>query len=223
MAYKENIEKLFKEEIREKKKIGTGAFHLRGKGVKHGFNGALRTPYHFMKTKERNKLNGEVESYNMFTTIIPYKEFKLKEPETQKDLLIKWREVFDNDKIIGEMHVTNKTYFDLVNRLDLPKKPRGGAKNVKKGKIKKAAIQEKPKVSNNLEFDFSDSVESISKVQPTPQVPQVQKIITKGLYLEYNGEYDADALNKFFTKLQLVIDGESNKFNISLCLTEKVE
>jgi hypothetical protein len=218
MAYKENIEKLFKEEVREKKRTGTGAFHMRGKGVRNGFNGALRTPYHFMKTKERNKLNGEVESYNMFTTIIPYKEFKLKEPETQKDLLIKWREVFDNDKIIGEMHVTNKTYFDLVNKLDLPKKPRGGAKNVKKGKIKKAAIQEKPKVSNNLEFDFSNSVENV----PEPQV-QIQKIITKGLYLEYNGEYDAEALTKFFTKLQLVIDGETNKFNISLCLTEKVE
>jgi len=219
MAYKEDIERLFQEEIREKKKTGSGQFHRRGKGVRHGFNGALRTPYHFMKTKERNKLNGEVEAYNMFTTIIPYKEFKLKEPETQKDLLIKWREVFDNDKIIGEMHVTNKTYFDLVNKLDLPKKPRGGAMNVKKGKVKKAA-SEKPKVSNNLEFDFSESVESIPKVQPEPQI---QKIITQGLYLEYNGDYDAEALTKLFTKLQLVIDGESNKFNISLCLTEKVE
>lgn len=192
MVYKENIEKLFKEEIREKKKTGTGAFHMRGKGVKHGFNGALRTPYHFMKTKERNKLNGEVETFNMFTTIIPYKEFELKDPETQKELLIKWREVFDNDKIMGEMHISNKRYFDLVNDFKLPKKPRGGAVNPKKGKIKKAAM-EKPQISNNLEFEFSESTESIPKVQPEPQI---QKIITKGLYLEYNGEYDAEADRK---------------------------
>lgn len=215
MTYKENIEKLFMEEVREKKKIGTGSFHMRGKGVKHGFNGALRTPYHFMKTKERNKLNGEVEVYNMFTTIIPYKEFELKDAETQKELLVKWREVFDNDKIMKEMHITNKRYFDLVNDFQLPKKRRGGAVNVQKGKIKKAT-REKSLISNSLQFELSESPEI------TPE-PQVQKIITKGLYLEYNGEYDAEALNRLFTKLQLVIDGELNKFNISLCLTEKTE
>jgi hypothetical protein len=203
------------EEVREKKKIGTGSFHMRGKGVKHGFNGALRTPYHFMKTKERNKLNGEVEVYNMFTTIIPYKEFELKDVETQKELLVKWREVFDNDKIMKEMHITNKRYFDLVNDFQLPKKRRGGAVNVQKGKMKKAT-KEKPLISNSLQFELSESPEI------TPE-SQVQKIITKGLYLEYNGEYDAEALNRLFTKLQLVIDGELNKFNISLCLTEKTE
>jgi hypothetical protein len=219
MVYKENIEKLFMEEVREKKKIGTGAFHLRGKGVKHGFNGALRTPYHFMKTKERNKLNGEVETYNMFTSIIPYKEFELKDLETQKNLLTNWRGVFDNEKIMGEMKISNKRYFDLINELQLPKKRRGGAGNVKKGRMKKLASENLP-ISNNLQFELPEITEDKTKIKIEPQM---QKIITKGLYLEYNGEYDAEALNKLFTKLQLVLDGELNKFNITLSLTEKVE
>lgn len=51
------IERLFQDDIREKRKTGSGSFHKRGKGVKHGLSGALKTPYHYMKTKEKNKLN----------------------------------------------------------------------------------------------------------------------------------------------------------------------
>lgn len=220
MAYKENIEKLFMEEVREKKKTGTGAFHMRGKGIRNGSNKALRTPYHFMKTKERNQLNGEVETYNMYTTIIPREEFFLKDLETQKDLLIKWREIFDNDKIKNEMGISNKMYFDLVNELELPKKRRGGAMNVK-SRVKEQT-QEESKVSNNLQFELPE----LETVQPKPIIqPEtpMQKIITQGLYLEYNGDFDADELNKLFTKLQLLVDGEPNKFNISLSLTEKID
>jgi hypothetical protein len=209
------------EEVREKKKTGTGAFHMRGKGIRNGSNKALRTPYHFMKTKERNQLNGEVETYNMYTTIIPREEFFLKELETQKELLIKWREIFDNDKIKDEMGISNKMYFDLVNELELPKKRRGGTANVQKGKLKKQA-QEKSKPSNNVQLDLPE-LESIHRKPIIQPKAPVQKIITKGLYLEYNGDYDAEALNKLFTKLQLILDGESNKFNISLSLTEKID
>jgi hypothetical protein len=48
-------------------------------------------------------------------------------------------------------------------------------------------------------------------------------IVTKGLHLEYNGNYDVESLNRLFTKLQLLVDGEPNKFRISLSLSEIVE
>ena len=148
-------------------------------------------------------------------------EFFLKDLETQKDLLIKWREIFDNDKIKDEMGISNKTYFDLVNELQLPKKRRGGSTNVQKGRLKKQA-QKQTKVSNNLQFELPQ-LDSIQPESTIPPETHIQKIITEGLYLEYNGDFDSDALNKLFTKLQLLIDGESNKFNISLSLTEKTE
>ena len=39
----------------------------------------------------------------MYETIIPLKEFKLKDEETQKKLLTRWREIYPNAKIIKEM------------------------------------------------------------------------------------------------------------------------
>jgi hypothetical protein len=49
------------------------------------------------------------------------------------------------------------------------------------------------------------------------------RILTQGLHLEYNGEFDAEQLSKIFTKLQLVTDGEENKFYLSISLTEKTQ
>lgn len=214
MAFYENVEKIFLEEIREKKKAGTGAFSKRGKGVKHGISGALKTPFFYMSNKEKKELNGEITVTNMYTTIIPYQELKLKDDETQKQLLIKWREVFDNEKIIAELGITKTAFWKLMQTLEIPRKHRGGNRT---GTVKKKAAA--PKTSVNLELELEEPKRPV--VVETIQEPQVQKIITKGLYLEYNGDYNADDLNKLFTKLQLLIDGETNKYNISLSLSEK--
>src|SRR6476620_12772221 len=87
----ENIERIFQDDIRDKRKAGSGAFHQRGKGVKHGMGGALRTPSYFMKNKEKKKLDGEVRIHNMYTTILNWDEWQTKDQETQKNLLTKWR------------------------------------------------------------------------------------------------------------------------------------
>jgi hypothetical protein len=217
-VFKENIEKIFMDEVREKKRTGTGSFHMRGKGVKHGISGALRTPSYFLSNKEKKNLNGEVESFNMFTTIIPYEEFERKDEETQKNLLIKWREIYENSKITEDMGISNKRYFDLVAGLNIPKKPRGGARNPQKGRIKK--LEKKPEI---VEKELHEAVEKMPVIENEPKLESAVKLLTKGLYLEYNGEYNAEDLNKIFTKLQLIIDGEKNKFNISLSLTEKTK
>lgn len=207
------FERFFNDDIREKRKAGSGSFHRRGKGVKHGISGALRTPSYYLSTKEKNKLNGEVKVTNMFTTIIPYQEFEIKDEETKKNLLTKWREVFENDKIIADLGISNKRYFDMVQDWDLPKKRRGGAGNFKKGRAKKETQK------TNTAIAIEPPINTV-EVSPTTKT-QIQKIISKGLYLEYNGDYDSEQLNKLFTKLQLLIDGETSKYNISLCLTEK--
>ena len=62
------IERLFNEDVRDKRKTGSGSFHKRGKGVKHGISGALRTPSYYMKPKEKKKLNGEVSVSFMYET-----------------------------------------------------------------------------------------------------------------------------------------------------------
>lgn len=215
----ENIERIFREEIQEKKRIGSGSFHMRGKGVKHGFSGALRTPYHFMKTKERNALNGTVEVSNVYTALLDWKEWNLKDKETQKKLMIKWREIYPNNEIMRELEkgreykLNAQSFADIVNELGCPKKRRSPPIRKKKT----ASV-----VAIKAETLF-DSPEIDGAAQPNPIIPTegIKPIlITSGLHLEYNGEYDQDELTRIFTKLQLLIDGETNKFKISLSLSE---
>ena len=216
----ENIERLFNEDIRDKRKAGSGVFSRRGKGVKHGISGALRTPYYYLKPKERKKLNGTVETSNMYSTILSWDEWNLKDKETQKNLMTKWREIYSNTKIMEELAVgrgkpfNSQSFADIVNDLDCPKKIRGGSKPRKKSaaitavkETKSPTLLEFAEVANQLEFEI-----------PKQEVRQV--LVTKGLHLEYNGEFDPEQLSKIFTKLQLLIEGEPNKFKISLSLSE---
>lgn len=209
MAYIENIERIFLDEIREKRKIGNGSFHRRGKGVKHNVNGALRTPYHFMKEKDRKKLSGEVVVTFMYETILPKDEFLLKSIEVQKLMLSRWRELYDNQTIRKQMGASNSYLFKLVDSLELPKKIRTPSKpqTIRKGKV----VAAKP------------TEETLPEKPSTPQVVSEPRtlLITRGLHLEYNGEYNADELNRIFTKLQLITDGEENKFNLSISLSER--
>lgn len=223
------IEKMLKEDIREKKKAGSGAFHMRGKGVRHGFNGALRTPFHFMKTKEKNKLSGEVTVHNMFTTILNWNEWEMKDQESQKLLMTKWREIYKNTEIMEKLgegrdrKFNTQSFADIVNALGCPPKAKGGSRPKEDSQPKRkyakrqavATIQ--PVETETMEFDF-DSALPPAKLELAPEAPRT--IIFNGLNLEYNGEYNCEDLTKIFTKLQLLVDGETNKFKISLALVE---
>ena len=215
------IERLFNEDVREKRKTGSGSFHKRGKGVKHGLSGALRTPYYYLSTKEKKKLNGEVKVTFMYETIIPIDEFRLKDEEIQKAMLTRWREIYDNSQIKKGLGIANSPYYKLIDSLNLPKKPRGGANNTGENKIRKAKAAA---ISNKKTLlDFAQEKEEPKQEIQEKIETEVVKLITRGLHLEYNGTYDIDSLNRLFTKLQLLVDGEPCKYNISLSLSEVQE
>jgi hypothetical protein len=225
MAYTENIEKLFLEDVREKKKAGRGAFHMRGKGIRHGSNKALRTPFHFMKNKEKKKLDGEVVSYNM-NSLMAYHDFEQKDFETKKMLMTNWRAMYQNNEIMDAFFDEGKgkrfnaqSFANLVNELGCPPKAKGGSKSraytsrVGKGKVKKEDKVEEE--SKQLLAEFKDLAKE--------NLPQEAKpmLITNGLHLEYNGDYDAESISKIFTKLQLLVEGEESKFKLSISLSER--
>ena len=229
MTITEDIEKIFIDEIREKKRTGRGAFAMRGKGVKHGMSGALKTPYHFMSNKERKKLDGEVTVANMYETIVSWKEFELKDKETQRNLLTRWREIYPNQKIMDDLgqgmgkKFNSQSYSDLVNSLGCPPKTRGGSK------YRKAGITKKEKVVSISPQVSMLEIETEEKASPGLKLPEIQQetiktmLVTNGLHLEYNGTYDIDSLSRLFTKLQLLIDGETSKYHISISLSEVPE
>jgi hypothetical protein len=224
ITYNENIERLLREDIIEKKKVGRGAFSMRGKGVKHGISGAFRTPSYFMTNKEKKQLNGEVETFNMYETILPYEDFKLKDKDLQKLMLTKWRETYDNMKIRTELGLSNKAFYDLVAELGIPKKTRiekAGSRRVGRPKQAKPKATASVTPKKNLLDLVEESIQAeVKKEKQESKIPTVQTLITNGLHVEYNGNYDADTINKILTKIQLLVDGESNEFRISLSLSE---
>jgi hypothetical protein len=208
------IERLFNDDVRDKRKTGSGVFHRRGKGVKHGISGALRTPSYYMSTKEKKKLNGEVKVWQMYDTIISLDEFRAKDIETQKNIMTRWRELYTNEDIKKTMGIGNNTLYDIIGELKLPRKSRGGNNTSKNRAAKtKRLVQETLGEKTLLDFEVSQKLE-----KPTQVIKPI--LITEGLHLEYNGKYDVDTLNKLFTKLQLLVDGETCKYNIALTLTE---
>lgn len=214
---------IFEMEVRDKKrevylnKSKTGA-----KGGSKSRKG-VRTAYDFMNKKEKKLLNGEVESYNMYTTILNWTEWETKNQETQKNLLTKWRDIYPNTKIMDELSqgrkskLNSQSFADIVNGLGVPQKRRALPTGEKKPRKAKTNV-EVPKMSL-LEFAEEPTNEVKQEIQSAVQT----QIITKGLHLEYNGQYDVEALNRLFTKLQLLVDGETNKYRINLSLSEITE
>lgn len=199
--YTENIERLFYEDVREKKKAGSGAFHKRGKGVKHHMSG-IKTPYDFMKTKERKQLNGEVTISNMYETILTKREFDLKDEETQKLMLTRWRELYTNNKIMEEMQISNNAaFFKLVGDLGLEKKRKGVPRLHRTSEVERSTIIQPTIVTKE---------QSVPVFIPNP----------KGLSFNYHGEYKAEQINRILTKIQLLLEEEENNFHIDLSLVE---
>lgn len=196
---------IFDLEVREKRnqaflnKAKTGA-----KGGSQSRKG-VRTPYDSMSRKEKRLLNGEVKTI-MYETIVPVTEFEVKDIEMQKLMLKRWREIYPNENIVQQMKISRKRYDDLVKKLNLPRKPKTVIDG-RKGKTRTVAIIEQVETQQTPKESVTEEIQ--------------QKLILSGLHLEYNGEYTADQLSKIFTKLQLLVDSEENKFNLSISLSER--
>jgi hypothetical protein len=223
------VERIFNDDIREKRKAGSGSFHRRGKGVKHGMSGALRTPSFYMSNKEKKKLNGEVKVSYMYETIISINEFQLKDKETQKAMLTKWREAHDNLTIRNLMGVSNKTFYDLVAELKIPKKTRVDSEDSKR-KPKQARVSVTPKKSLMDTMQFLGEEREVLEVKKevAKEIEKVEEknmpvLVTTGMQLTYNKIYGEEELNNIFTKCQIMVEGENKKFKLTLSLTEIVE
>jgi hypothetical protein len=196
---------MFHEDIQDKKRTGRGVFSRVGKGVKHTIRG-VKTPYDFMNTKERKKLNSEVREFNMYEKILAREDFEKQDRETQRAMLIKWRELYQNVDIMEGLGIRgSNTFHNLIKDFELPPKPRGGARNTTPKRKATTRIIEEPQ-----------EMKPIETVQQNPV-----KILINGLHLEYNGIYNSDQLNRIFTKLQLLTDGEDSDFYLTLTLTEE--
>jgi len=163
-------------------------------GYKHSKTGGIRTPYDIMKPTDKRKLIQKVEISNMFETIIPKEEFETKTKTEQKNMLTYWRTKYSNKEIMLALDVKSQGGFAaLLKDLGVPLKTRGGSR---RGNVKK---------------EVSAAAAAVPAIE-----------IVGGLKLEYNGCYDSVELGKILTKLQLLTDGEENKFIVTIQLKESL-
>jgi len=161
-------------------------------GRKHSKTGGIVTPFDLMKPHEKRKLIGKVESYNMYENIITKTEFENKTAAEKKTMLTVWRSKYTNAEIMEKLEIGGQgTFAALLKSLGVPNKTRGGNRRGTTNKIKTA---------------------------PAAPIPAAE--ILGGLNLEYNGVYNSEEINKIFTKLQLLTDGENNSFKLTIQLKE---
>lgn len=228
---------LFETEVREKK---SQAYNNRAKtGAKGGSRSrkGMSTPYDFMSTSEKKKLNGEVEIFNMNTTILPIEEFRLKDEQMQKTMLTAWRDIYDNLKIRKELGISNKAFYDLVAELKIPKKTRIESKKrssrpkavavtpeVKETKIKDLSaktLKDFMEVADQAELEFlKESIPVTTLPAETKEDTGQTELITQGITFNYDQISDIDTLNRILTKCQLLMDGEPNKFRLQISMSE---
>lgn len=122
------IEKMFNADVRDKKRTGTGAFKMRGKGKKHGFSGAIRTPYSMLTGKEKREYikPGKVRSYFVYETFMKMEEFERQSKGEQKRLMEMWRNHHSNGRIMKELGINKNVFYKLIDVLDVQRKTAAG-------------------------------------------------------------------------------------------------
>lgn len=189
----EEIEKIWQEDIKEKKLIGSKSSGSR----------KMRTAYDFMTKKEKQNLNGKVEVSSMYDSLVTKEIFNTYTEEKQTEVLTHWRGIYPNQKIMDALEIKSPGQFNsLIEKLNIPKK----SNRKRKGKQKEAPAQNHssaPAASGHREKMDTTSID--------------------GLVLNYNGIYTPDQLSKIWTKLQLITEGEENSFSVSIIVQEKKE
>ncbi len=209
-----NIQRMFHDEIRDKKKTASGVHHKTGK---NGYVGKMRFPSDLMNRSEKMRYRkaGKIVTSNIFDEILPIEEFEQLETYEQRNRLQYWRNQKPNKEILRGMGISNKRYYDIVTELELPKAPR-----IKVGEPRKAYAK---KV-----HESSVAIKEVPTVQEVPEVlippkeeKNPQEIIVEGLNVIFTGTYTAEKIEKQLTKFMLLLDSEEDDFYVEFRLMQK--
>lgn len=205
-------EKLFNQEVRDKKRTASGVHHKTGK---NGYTGKILFPSDIMPRKEKIKHRkaGKVMISNMYDEIMNIAEFEELELHERKNRMAYWRNVYTNKEITTAMGIHNNKFYKIVKELELPKAPRVDrnpprkAKGVKVQGKQENAIAVEPRANNPIQ----------EEAKPEP----VQEIIVNGIHLVFNGTYSPEVIQKKLAKFELMLEDETDDFYIELKLVQK--
>jgi hypothetical protein len=208
-------ERCFLEDVREKKKAANGVHSKTGK---NGYTGKILFPTDIMSRKDKynHRKAGKVMLSNIFDEILTLDEFNDLETHEKKNRMQYWRNNYTIKEIQIEMGISNKTFYQLIDELELPKdrstrKPR--KPRTASTKVKTVAI------TSQSSLEFAPEKELVLSTPPPPT--PVQEIIVDGLHVVFNGTYTAEKIEKQLTKFMLLLDGEEEEFYVELKLMQK--
>lgn len=201
-------EKVFYEDVREKKRTASG---VHGKTGKRGYVGTMRFPSDIMSRKDKYQYRkaGKVMTTNMYNEILTLKEFNNLETYEKKNRLQYWRTQFTNDEIRLKMGIGNNTLYKIIKELDLPKAPR---------------TERKPRTATAIAIEKAPmKVKEEKETVPVekPIATPVQEIMINGIHFVYNGTYSAEHIQNQMLKFAALLDGEKDQFYVELKIMQK--
>jgi hypothetical protein len=216
MSYFSEAEKLFKEEVRDKKRTASGVHSKTGK---RGYVGKMRFPSDIMSRKEKYNYRkaGKVMITQMYEEIIPIEEFEELETYEQKNRMAYWRNVYTNKEITTAMGIHNNKFYKIVKMLELPKAPRVDRNEPRKGKAIKA--QEAPKKA--IAVNPSPIMTPEPEAKPEIKTEPVQEVLVDGIHLVFSGTYSPELIQRKLGKFELMLEDETDDFYIELRLIQK--
>lgn len=224
MRKKSEIEKMFDQDIYEKKIAGYGVYKRTGKGVKHTVRG-IRNPADLLKGKEKREYvkASKIMTTNIYDKIIPRAEFDKLELHIQKNMYSYWYLTHGIKAIQEGFGCGGQTVYDYLDKLGIPRKGKIG--RVPRGTSPQADNLRKAREAKALKAQQSQQIELITTQAPVVTAPApIQAPIVEvlnGLNLKYNGIYKAEQIQKILSKLELLVEGEESEFHIEIKITEK--
>ncbi len=215
--WQSEAERLFNEEVRDKKKTASGVHHKTGK---NGYVGTMRFPSDIMSRKEkiRYKGNSKVSISNLYEEIIKIEEFEKLETHEQRNRLAYWRNQYSNKEITEGMGIWNNKYYRIVADLGLPRGKRvDGAP--RKATAKKATKE--PAIQSAIQSSLMKLKEVPPAPVAAPPAPVVQEIMVDGLHLSFIGTYSPEKIQKQLSKFDLLLEGEDDDFYIEMKIMQK--
>ena len=216
MSYFSEAEKLFNQEVRDKKRTASGVHSKTGK---NGYVGKMRFPSDIMSRKEKynHRKAGKVMITQMYETIISIEEFEALETYEQKNMMAYWRNVYTNKEITQAMGIHNNRFYKIVKRLELPKAPRVDRHEPRKSQPIK--VQGTPKKAIAVEPSPIMTPEAEAKTETKPE--PVQEVLVDGIHLVFSGTYSPELIQRKLGKFELMLEDESDDFYIELRLIQK--
>lgn len=225
--WQSDAERLFNEEVRDKKKTASGVHHKTGK---NGYVGKMRFPSDIMSRKEKRKYKGnsKVSISNLYDEIISIEKFEKLEEYEQRNMLAYWRNTYSNKTITDGMGIWNAKYYRIVADLGLPKAKRVDAsteKKPRKATVTTKTASKEPAIQSAIQSSLMNFEAAPPAPAPAPiaapPAPVVQEIMADGLHFSFIGTYDAERIQKQLSKFDLLLEDEEDDFYIEMRIMQK--